>query len=142
MANIPISVGVRGCDSPQRMTFHRTSPSLNDEVLTFATAIQTGRFLKKKFIIPLIATVTFALGTAAMLLPFLPFGWILYGATVLLLVPYFGFLQSAFKWIASKDNSKTVLKISNKIVELYTWAEQNDKAEEIKKVSEEAKNGE
>jgi len=98
--------------------------------------------LKKKYIIPLIATLTFALGTASMLLPFLPFGWLLYGVTVLLLIPYFKFLRNAFKWIASKDDSGTVLKFSNKIVGLYTWAEENDKAEEIKKVSEEAKNGE
>lgn len=98
--------------------------------------------MKKKFVIPLIAALTFALGTAAMLLPFLPFGWLLYGATVLLLIPYFRFLRNAFKWMASKDDSGTVLKVSDKIAELYTWAEQNDKAEEIKKVSEEAKNGE
>lgn len=60
----------------------------------------------------------------------------------MLLIPYFKFLRNAFKWIASKDDSDTVLKFSDKIVELYTWAEQNEKADEIKKVSEEAKNGE
>jgi hypothetical protein len=75
-----------------------------------------------------------------MLLPFLPFGWLLYGATLLLLFPYFKFLRKAFKWMASKDGSGSILKVSDKIAELYTWAEQSDKANEIEEVSEEAKN--
>jgi len=97
--------------------------------------------LNKEFIIPLIATVTFALGTAAMLLPFLPFGWLLYGATVLLLVPYFSFLRKIFKWIVSKDSTGTTPKITKTIARLYMWADQTEKAKEIEKVSEEAKNG-
>lgn len=97
--------------------------------------------VKKTYIIPLIATFTFALGTVAMALPFLPFGWALYGATVLILMPYFPFLQKAYKWMASKDGTGTALKAGEKVAELYRWADKEHVAQEIKDVNDEADNG-
>lgn len=95
--------------------------------------------MKKNRIIPLIAALTFTLGTVSMALPFLPFGWALYGATALLLMPYFPFLQRAYKWMATKDRSGTALRIGEKIAVLYKWANKEDIAEEIQKVSDDAK---
>ncbi len=77
-----------------------------------------------------------------MALPFLPFGWGLYGATALILMPYFPFLQKAYKWMASKDGTGTALKVGEKVAELYKWADKGRFARKIKDINEKAKNGE
>lgn len=93
--------------------------------------------MKKTYIIPLIAFLTFAVGTGAMVLPFLPFGWFLYAVTALLLLPYFPPMEKFFRWLIRKDNSGTAKKAGDKVADLYRWAGDYQHAEELEEFSEE-----
>ncbi|MCH8557505.1 MAG: hypothetical protein LAT84_06785 [Balneolia bacterium] len=87
--------------------------------------------MNKKYIIPVLAGFTFLLGLAALTLPFLPIGWPLMAITALLVMPYFKKAQKGFSWIADKDSSGLLLKGADAVIELYHWADEDKKADEI-----------
>jgi hypothetical protein len=87
--------------------------------------------MNKAFVIPLIAILTFAIGTACLMLPFLPFGWALYALTALILMPYIKPLRKVFMWVADKDRTDTVVKIGYKIAALYRWSNKTKLANEV-----------
>lgn len=93
--------------------------------------------MNKKYIIPGLAVASFLGGSVSMILPFLPFGWVLYGVVALLVVPYFNSAKKAFGWIADKDGTKSTSKVSKKIADLYRWADEEEKANEVEKAAEE-----
>lgn len=98
--------------------------------------------MKKAYVIPMLAVITFVLGTASLMLPFLPFGWALYALTALILMPYLKPLRKVFMWIAEKDSSGTAIKVGYKIAALYRWSEKTEMARDVSKTVEEAeKNG-
>ncbi len=66
-----------------------------------------------------------------MILPFLPFGWLLWGVTALLVVPYFQRAKNTFSWISNKDSTGFISKIAVKIADLYRWADDAEKANEV-----------
>jgi hypothetical protein len=98
--------------------------------------------LNKKYIIPIIAFLAFAVGTAAMVLPFLPFGWFLYGFTALILIPYFPPIERIFLWIVEKDNTGLARKAGQKVAALYRWAGDFRNAREVEDISENGLEGE
>ncbi len=99
--------------------------------------------MKKAYVIPILAVITFVLGTASLMLPFLPFGWALYALTALILMPYLKPLRKVFMWIAEKDSTGTAIKVGYKIAALYRWSEKTKLAREVSDTVREAeKNGE
>lgn len=99
--------------------------------------------MKKAYVIPLIAIITFVLGSVSIMLPFLPFGWALYALTALVLMPYFKPLRKFFMWVAEKDNTGFAVKVGYKIAALYRWSEKTKLAREVSDTVREAeKNGE
>lgn len=94
--------------------------------------------MKKAYVIPILAVITFVLGTASLMLPFLPFGWALYALTALILMPYLKPLRKVFMWIAEKDSSGTAIKVGYKIAALYRWSEKTEIARDVSKTVEEA----
>lgn len=93
--------------------------------------------MEKKYFIPALAIASFIVGSVSMILPFLPFGWLLYGVSALLVVPYFKRAKKAFGWVADKDGTGSTSKISNKVADLYRWADEDEKANEVEKAAEE-----
>ncbi len=87
--------------------------------------------MNKKYIIPAIATLTFLLGGTSLIFPFLPIGWPLLAVTALLIMPYFPKAQKGFKWIAGKDSTGLLEKAAEGVIELYHWADEDKKANEI-----------
>lgn len=87
--------------------------------------------MKKAYVIPILAVITFVLGTASLMLPFLPFGWALYALTALILMPYLKPLRKVFMWIAEKDSTGTAIKVGYKIAALYRWSEKTKLAREV-----------
>lgn len=76
------------------------------------------------------------------MLPFLPFGWALYGITALILMPYIKPLKKVFLWIAEKDGTGTAIKLGYKIAVLYRWSEKTDLSRDIvEAVNEAEENG-
>lgn len=97
----------------------------------------------RAYVIPLLAILTFVLGSVSVMLPFLPFGWALYALTALILMPYIKPLRKVFMWVADKDGSGTVVKIGYKIVGLYRWSYKADLAREVSQTVQKAEeNGE
>jgi hypothetical protein len=105
---------------------------------TFGTVFDQIVLMKKAYLIPVIAVITFAIGTVCMMLPFLPFGWALYALTTLILMPYFKPLSKVFMWVANKDKTNTVVKIGHKIAALYRWTHQYKIAREVDETVKEA----
>lgn len=93
--------------------------------------------MNKKYFIPALAVVSFLGGSVSMILPFLPFGWLLYGVVALLVVPYFNSAKKALGWVADKDGTKSTSRVSEKIADLYRWADEEEKADEVEKAAEE-----
>lgn len=87
--------------------------------------------MKKTFIIPLIATGTFILGMICLILPFLPFGWLLLIMTALLLTPYFKPVEKLLKWFIKKDKTGIFDKARSKVARLYHWAGDSKRAKEM-----------
>lgn len=87
--------------------------------------------MKKKFIIPLIATGTFILGMICLMVPFLPFGWLLLIMTTILLTPYFKPVEKLLKWIIKKDKTGIFDKARCKVAQLYKWAGDKKRAKEL-----------
>jgi len=75
----------------------------------------------KKLIVPFVALITFSLGIVCLMLPFLPFGWLLMGITTLLLVPYFRPLEKLFRWLAKKDKTGFSEKARKTVEKFYLW---------------------
>jgi hypothetical protein len=75
----------------------------------------------KKLIVPFVALMTFSLGIVCLMLPFLPFGWLLMGITTLLLVPYFKPLEKLFRWLAKKDKTGFSEKARLTVEKFYIW---------------------
>jgi hypothetical protein len=96
--------------------------------------------VKRTYVIPLIALLTFILGTASIMLPFLPFGWALYAVTALILLPYFKPLRKFFTWIVSKDNSGIALKVGLRVAKLYAWAGDFKKEQQVNDAVQDAEN--
>lgn len=95
----------------------------------------------KKFIIPALAIVIFLAGLAALMLPFLPFGWLFVALAALLVAPYFKFMRRFIAWLAEKDNSGIVEKAGKKATKLYRWADDHERAEKLETIVEENSNG-
>lgn len=87
--------------------------------------------MKKRFIIPLIATGTFIFGIICLFLPFLPFGWLLLIMTALLLTPYFKPVKKLLKWIIKKDKTGIFERARSKVARLYKWAGDPKRAKEM-----------
>lgn len=90
----------------------------------------------KKYIVPLLAIGCFVAGTVSMILPFLPFGWLFWGVSALLVVPYFQCAKKAFAWISEKDSTGSVSAMAVKIADLYRWADEEQKANQVEKAAE------
>ncbi|CAN5329253.1 hypothetical protein BH23BAC3_BH23BAC3_23210 [soil metagenome] len=84
----------------------------------------------------MLAVVSFIFGSISMLLPFLPFGWPLLGVSALLVVPYFQRAKNAFGWISEKDSTGLTSTIAVKIADLYRWADDEEKANEVEEAAE------
>lgn len=87
--------------------------------------------MKRRYIIPLIATGTFILGLICLVLPFLPFGWLLLFMTALLLTPYIKPMRKLLIWLIKRDKSGTFDKARKKVAELYHWAGDKARAKEM-----------
>lgn len=87
--------------------------------------------VKKAYIMPALACLTFLLGSVCIMLPFLPFGWALYGVTALILMPYLPPLRKFYIWLAAKDQTGTATKIGYKIAVLYRWSEKTELARKV-----------
>lgn len=96
---------------------------------------------KKKYIIPIIAGITFIIGLACMLIPFLPFGWLLMAMTALLIFPYFEFMRKFLGWLLKKDKTGIIKKAAEKVNELYTWAGEKKRAKQINDFIDKANKG-
>lgn len=70
-----------------------------------------------------------------MILPFLPFGWLLWGVSALLVVPYFQHAKNAFGWISEKDSTGSISTIAVKIADLYRWADEEEKADQVEEAA-------
>ncbi|MEX0661910.1 MAG: hypothetical protein WEA58_09850 [Balneolaceae bacterium] len=92
--------------------------------------------MNKKYIVPALAIVSFLLGSVSMILPFLPLGWLLWGVSALLVVPYFKHAKNAFGWISEKDSTGFTSTIAVKIADLYRWADDAEKANEVEETAE------
>lgn len=87
--------------------------------------------MKRTYIMPLIATGTFIVGLICLMIPFLPFGWLLLFMTALLLTPYFKPMEKLMTWLIKKDKSGTFEKARKKVAELYHWAGDTARAKEM-----------
>lgn len=87
--------------------------------------------VKKAYVIPTVACITFVVGSISIVLPFLPLGWALYGITALILMPYLPPLKRFYMWLAAKDRTGIATKIGLKIAVLYRWSEKTDLSREI-----------
>lgn len=93
--------------------------------------------MKRKYLIPIIAGLTFVVGTVFIMLPFIPLGWFLYALAVLLLVPYFKPFQRAFEWIARRDKSGFTKRACRLSAKVYLWARDEKNADVLEKLGEE-----
>jgi len=75
-----------------------------------------------------VATV-FTLGIISMLIPFLPFGWILIFCGMLLLLPYFPSVRKWLKKLSEKDNTGTFKKVRRHVLRFYMWSHEISKQE-------------
>ncbi|WP_339704029.1 hypothetical protein [Algoriphagus aquimarinus] len=91
----------------------------------------------RKFIIPAIASLTFIAGLVALLVPFIPVGWLLIALASLLMAPYFKFMRKFIGWLAKKDTTGFVEKAGEKASELYEWAGDHKRAEKLEAIIEE-----
>ncbi|TXE11189.1 hypothetical protein [Algoriphagus aquimarinus] len=91
----------------------------------------------RKFIIPAIASLTFIAGLVALLVPFIPVGWLLIALASLLMAPYFKFMRKFIGWLAKKDTTGFVEKAGAKASELYEWAGDHKRAEKLEAIIEE-----
>lgn len=96
--------------------------------------------IKQPYIIPLIATGTFILALICLFLPFLPFGWFLLIMTAILLTPYFKPMKKLLTWIIEKDKTGVFEKARKKVSELYRWAGDEERAEEMDEFCDETEN--
>jgi len=70
--------------------------------------------------------LTFVSGILLMAVPFLPFGWFLIAASLLLLMPYFKFFRKWVDKINEKDSSGKIKKLKRKITKFYDWCHELD----------------
>lgn len=87
--------------------------------------------MKKKFIIPLIASGAFIVGLICLMVPFLPFGWFLMFVTALLLTPYFKPVEKLLKWLIKKDKTGLFNKARQRVARLYHWAGDYERAKQM-----------
>jgi uncharacterized Tic20 family protein len=88
---------------------------------------------RKKHLIPVLAGIAFIIGIISLLLPFLPIGWLMIGISLFILLPYLSPLRKLFIWASKKDDTKVVSRAGQKVVELYAWAHEYQKAAEVKR---------
>ncbi|REG79575.1 hypothetical protein [Algoriphagus antarcticus] len=88
----------------------------------------------KKFIIPAIAFLIFVAGLISLMLPFIPLGWLLIALASLLMAPYFKFMRKFIGWLARKDTTGFVEKAGEKASDLYKWAGNRKRAEELEDI--------
>jgi hypothetical protein len=93
----------------------------------------------KKYIIPAIAILTFIAGLVSLMLPFLPFGWLLLAVSALLVVPYFEVMQRFIAWLSQKDTTGIVEKAGAQASKLYRWADDDQRADKLEDVIKENK---
>lgn len=93
--------------------------------------------LKKKHIIPALSIFTFSAGIVCMVIPFLPFGWFLVFATILILMPYVNAFEKAFRWVAKRDRTGISHKAGKMVGRLYRWAGEHKHSAHILKVAKE-----
>jgi len=91
--------------------------------------------MNKRYIVPIIAVITFAVGSVAMVLPFLPLGWFLYIVTALILLPYFRGIEKIFRKLAENDRSNITHKAVDRVARLYRWVGDKEHAEELEELS-------
>jgi len=91
----------------------------------------------KKLIIPAIASLIFIAGLIALMLPFVPLGWLLIALASLLMAPYFKFMRKFIGWLASKDTTGFVEKAGEKAGELYQWAGDHKRAKKLESIIQE-----
>tara|TARA_R110002072_G_scaffold299920_1_gene476214 strand:- start:163889 stop:164206 length:318 start_codon:yes stop_codon:yes gene_type:complete len=92
----------------------------------------------RKFIIPAIASLIFIAGLVALLVPFIPVGWLLIALASLLMAPYFQFMRKFIGWLAKKDTTGFVEKAGEKASQLYQWAGDHKRAEKLETIIEES----
>ncbi len=93
--------------------------------------------MNRKYLIPILAILTFIGGTVSIVLPFLPLGWFLYAVTILLLIPYFKPFQDGFKWLAKRDRTGFTHRASRFTADIYRWAQDPENAHRFEELSEE-----
>lgn len=91
----------------------------------------------KKLIIPAIASLVYIAGLIALLLPFVPLGWLLIALASLLMAPYFKIIRKFICWLASKDTTGFVEKAGVKASELYQWAGDHKRGKKLESIIQE-----
>jgi len=92
--------------------------------------------VNRKYLIPIIASLTFLFGTVFITLPFIPLGWLLYAVTALLLIPYFKPVQRAFEWMARRDKTGFTKRACHYAAKIYRWAKDEKNADLFEKMGE------
>lgn len=93
----------------------------------------------KKLIIPGIAFLIFIGGLAALMVPFIPVGWLLIALSSLLLAPYLKPVRKFIGWLSQKDKTGFVEKAGGKASKLYRWANDPIRAKQMEAILEEHK---
>lgn len=93
----------------------------------------------KKFIIPGIAFLIFIAGLAALMVPFIPVGWLLIALASLLMAPYLPFVRKIIGWLSKIDKTGFVEKAGEKAANLYRWANDPKRAKKLEAILEENK---
>ncbi len=90
--------------------------------------------MKRRWIIPILAFLSFVVGIAALFIPFLPFGWLFCFVTILLLLPYFKVFKTVVRWLAKHDKTGIIPKACQITANLYRWAKLEQYAREIERL--------
>ncbi|UZD22599.1 hypothetical protein PBT90_04090 [Algoriphagus halophytocola] len=93
----------------------------------------------KKLVIPGIAFLIFIAGLAALMVPFIPVGWLLIALSALLLAPYLPIVRKFIGWLSKLDKTGFIEKAGEKAAKLYYWANDTKRAKKLETILEENK---
>ncbi len=75
----------------------------------------------KRILFFVVGFLVFILGLICLMLPFLPFGWLLIIVSLLLFMPYFPFFKRWLSWLEKKDRTGFSKKMKKYSISFYNW---------------------
>ncbi len=84
----------------------------------------------KRILFFVVGFMVFILGLICLMIPFLPFGWLLIIVSCILFLPYFPSIKRALIWLEKRDRTGFSRKLKKWSSSFYNWTHDIEKCEE------------